>query len=422
MRGPHQRRRSPCSHRPRQTAPRAEEPSTGRHLAGPDRLRNGRVRQFFQFSQHPAHPLFRGEPCERAAQDLDGNMRFGYSCRRCLVLRCGRLRYRVQAVEHAAGAQQVQAPMHDDPVYPGPEGGVTPEFGILRQAVTKDFWTASSAWLRLPSMRVAKPSMAEPCRHTSASKASAFPCPHSRSSSLWGRPSAFSSVVTRFPGTYRLHSTCANTYRIADRAEDYREARNEMGATTSKQLTARTGRSACTHPSIPEEFAMTTQQLSKAKTTGHSTGANTGQGTTTVSGGATGADEPEATRGKTSIADVVVVKIAGIAARETPGVHDMGGGLSRTLGAVRDRVPGGRPNVGRGVKVEVGEHQTAVDLDLIVEYGVPITDVASGVRENVISAVERITGLEVVEVNVAINDVHLPEDDDTDSSAEERVA
>lgn len=167
---------------------------------------------------------------------------------------------------------------------------------------------------------------------------------------------------------------------------------------------------------------MTTQQLSKAKTTGHSTGANTSQGTTTVSGGATGADEPEATRGKTSIADVVVVKIAGIAARETPGVHDMGGALSRTLGAVRDRVPGGRPNVGRGVKVEVGEHQTAVDLDLIVEYGVPITDVASGVRANVISAVERITGLEVVEVNVAINDVHLPGDDDTDASASmERV-
>ncbi|MGC5000163.1 MULTISPECIES: Asp23/Gls24 family envelope stress response protein [unclassified Streptomyces] len=133
---------------------------------------------------------------------------------------------------------------------------------------------------------------------------------------------------------------------------------------------------------------------------------------TALAGGATGADEPAATRGRTSIADAVVVKVAGVAAREIPGVHAMGGGLSRTIGAVRDRVPGGRSNVGRGVKVEVGERQTAIDLDLVVEYGVPIADLARDVRENVIDAVERITGLEVVEVNVTINDVHLPEDED----------
>ncbi|WP_030563070.1 Asp23/Gls24 family envelope stress response protein [Streptomyces aureocirculatus] len=170
---------------------------------------------------------------------------------------------------------------------------------------------------------------------------------------------------------------------------------------------------------------MATQEFtSKPTTSGGSEkdlagGSRTGEGATTLTG-RTGADEPAATRGRTSIADVVVVKIAGMAAREIPGVHDMGGGLSRTIGAVRDRVPGGRPNVGRGVKVEVGERQTAIDLDIVVEYGVPITDVAHDVRENVIAAVERITGLEVVEVNVAINDVHLP-DDDRDSSAETRV-
>ncbi|MFI7236742.1 Asp23/Gls24 family envelope stress response protein [Streptomyces cyaneofuscatus] len=145
-------------------------------------------------------------------------------------------------------------------------------------------------------------------------------------------------------------------------------------------------------------------------------------GTTTVGRGPTGASEPAATRGRTSIADTVVVKIAGMAAREIPGVYDMGGGLSRTLGAVRDRVPGGRPNVGRGVKVEVGERQTAIDLDLVVEYGVAITDVARDVRENVIAAVERTTGLEVVEVNVTVNDVHLPEDDDEAAVTETRVA
>ncbi|MFF8961804.1 Asp23/Gls24 family envelope stress response protein [Streptomyces globisporus] len=145
---------------------------------------------------------------------------------------------------------------------------------------------------------------------------------------------------------------------------------------------------------------------------------------TSLSAGATGAEAPAGDRGRTSIADVVVVKIAGMAAREIPGVHDMGGGLSRTLGAVRDRVPGGRPNVGRGVKVEVGERQTAIDLELVVEYGVSIKELASEVRENVILAVERITGLEVVEVNIAIDDVRLPDDEDASASAgdQSRVA
>ncbi|MYT20779.1 Asp23/Gls24 family envelope stress response protein [Streptomyces sp. SID7760] len=146
----------------------------------------------------------------------------------------------------------------------------------------------------------------------------------------------------------------------------------------------------------------------------HANGAAPATGRTEVS-------EPAGTRGRTSIADTVVVKIAGRAAREIPGVHDMGGGLSRTLGAVRDRVPGGRPNAGRGVKVEVGERQAAIDVELVVEYGVPVPDVARDVRENVIGAVERITGLEVVEVNIAVTDVHLPGDDE-DATGESRVA
>ncbi|MEU7489207.1 Asp23/Gls24 family envelope stress response protein [Streptomyces sp. NPDC042319] len=163
-----------------------------------------------------------------------------------------------------------------------------------------------------------------------------------------------------------------------------------------------------------------TQRPNAAKGTASPKGAPAGN--TTLSGGAAGADQPAATRGRTAIADVVVVKIAGMAAREIPGVYDMGGGLSRTFGAVRDRVPGGRPNVGRGVKVEVGERQTAIDLDLVVEYGVPITDVARDVRENVVAAVERITGLEVVEVNIDVNDVHLIEDDTDSAPADSRVA
>ncbi|MFD7611749.1 Asp23/Gls24 family envelope stress response protein [Streptomyces sp. NPDC059828] len=119
-------------------------------------------------------------------------------------------------------------------------------------------------------------------------------------------------------------------------------------------------------------------------------------------------------RGRTTIADGVVEKIAGLAARDVIGVHALGSGVSRTLGAVRDRVPGagGRSGVTRGVKAEVGEVQTALDLEIVVDYGVSITDVARAVRGNVISSVERMTGLEVVEVNIAVTDVKLPDEED----------
>ncbi|MFD0314147.1 Asp23/Gls24 family envelope stress response protein [Streptomyces flavalbus] len=118
------------------------------------------------------------------------------------------------------------------------------------------------------------------------------------------------------------------------------------------------------------------------------------------------------TRGRTTIADGVVEKIAGLAARDVLGVHAMGSGISRTFGAVRDRVPGGSKSVTRGVKAEVGEVQTALDLEIVIEYGVSIADVARAVRENVIAAVERMTGLEVVEVNIAVSDVKLPDEEE----------
>jgi uncharacterized alkaline shock family protein YloU len=130
--------------------------------------------------------------------------------------------------------------------------------------------------------------------------------------------------------------------------------------------------------------------------------------------GRTGAGTPVETRGKTTIADGVVAKIAGLAAREVPGIHSLGAGMARAFGAMRERVPGGGGGGGvtRGVKVEVGERQAAVDLDVVVDYGVSIVDVAGGVRTNVIGAVERMTGLEVVEVNVVVDDVDLPDDEE----------
>ncbi|MGW2900766.1 Asp23/Gls24 family envelope stress response protein [Streptomyces sp. NPDC001212] len=137
--------------------------------------------------------------------------------------------------------------------------------------------------------------------------------------------------------------------------------------------------------------------------------------------GRTGAGAPAETRGKTTIADGVVAKIAGMAAREVPGIHNLGAGMARAFGAMRERVPGGGGSVTQGVKVEVGERQAAVDLDVVVEYGVSIVDVAGDVRTNVISAVERMTGLEVVEVNIAVDDVHLPDEEEESETDEGRV-
>jgi uncharacterized alkaline shock family protein YloU len=129
---------------------------------------------------------------------------------------------------------------------------------------------------------------------------------------------------------------------------------------------------------------------------------------------------PSGERGRTSIAVGVVEKIAGMAARDVSGIHALGTG-SRGFGAVRERVPGNKPNAGKGVKAEVGEKQAALDIDLVVEYGVPIVALATAVRSNVISSVERMTGLQVVEVNITVNDVHLPDEPDEDGPAESRV-
>jgi uncharacterized alkaline shock family protein YloU len=119
-------------------------------------------------------------------------------------------------------------------------------------------------------------------------------------------------------------------------------------------------------------------------------------------------------QGHTTIADTVVSKIAGIAAREVRGVHNLGGGASRAIGALRERIPGATTNHSQGVSVEVGEKQAAVDINLIAEYGVSIADLAAGVRRNVVSSVERMTGLEVTEVNIEVADVFIPSEDDED--------
>lgn len=128
-------------------------------------------------------------------------------------------------------------------------------------------------------------------------------------------------------------------------------------------------------------------------------------------------------QGSTTIADVVVQKIAGLAAREVPGVFELGGGASRAFGAVKGRIPGASASAGQGVSVEVGQKQAAVDLQMVVEYGSSIPELTRNVRNNVIDTVEQMTGLEVVEVNINVNDVHIPGDgsDGGDQGTSDRV-
>lgn len=136
-------------------------------------------------------------------------------------------------------------------------------------------------------------------------------------------------------------------------------------------------------------------------------------------GKATGGLEQRASQlvtdqGRTSIADSVVAKIAGISALEISGVHAMGTGAARAVGAIRDMIPVGAStsHPSQGVKVEVGERQAAVDLDIVVDYGISIVDVADAVRKNVISRIQGMTGLEVAEVNVSVDDIWMGEEEE----------
>ncbi len=110
--------------------------------------------------------------------------------------------------------------------------------------------------------------------------------------------------------------------------------------------------------------------------------------------------------GRTVISDAAVAKVAGIAARSVPGVYSLGSGPSRALGAIRDAV--GSSDHAAGGRVEVGETQVAVDIDLVAIYGTPLHALADQIRAAVYSAVEELVGLQVIEVNIEINDVYVP--------------
>ena len=122
--------------------------------------------------------------------------------------------------------------------------------------------------------------------------------------------------------------------------------------------------------------------------------------------------------GTTTIDDVVVSKIAGIAAREVSGVDALGGGGARMIGNIRESF-GASEDVRQGVDVEVADGSARIEVAITAEYGVAIHELAEAIRRNIMNAVERMTGLSVERVNVVVHDVKLPKDE---SETEDQAA
>jgi uncharacterized alkaline shock family protein YloU len=162
----------------------------------------------------------------------------------------------------------------------------------------------------------------------------------------------------------------------------YHSVRFARGATTTKPSGTASRETSSTTPNLEEKSLAATQMTETRLST---------------------------QEGKITVAEGVVQKIAGMATREIAGVYSMGTSTTRAFGAIRQRIPGSSgPNVAQGVGVEVGETQAAIDLDIVIEYGASIADLGRSIQRNVKQSIERMTGLEVVEVNVAVDDVHLP--------------
>jgi uncharacterized alkaline shock family protein YloU len=125
-----------------------------------------------------------------------------------------------------------------------------------------------------------------------------------------------------------------------------------------------------------------------------------------------------ALRGHTTIRNEVVEKIAGIAARDVPGVYDLGGDTARMFSAVRERIGLGESEADQGVRVKLNGNQAEIHVTIEIEFGFQVTSVTDKVREKVISSVESMLSLEVTGVEVIVDDVHIPQEGPVGNDAE----
>jgi uncharacterized alkaline shock family protein YloU len=128
-----------------------------------------------------------------------------------------------------------------------------------------------------------------------------------------------------------------------------------------------------------------------------------------------------AERGKTVIANEVVEKIAGIAAREVPGVYDLGGDAARLFSSVRERLHLGEESAAQGVSVRLEGKTAEIEVVIVIEFGFVVYSVTEKVREKVISSVENLLGLEVLAVDVTVDDVHIEDQGPVGNDAERAV-
>ncbi len=143
------------------------------------------------------------------------------------------------------------------------------------------------------------------------------------------------------------------------------------------------------------------------------------RGLTPIEGSVTVLTDSKMSKGKTTIANGVVAKIVGIAAREIDGVKDVVNiGAGATISGLATRMTRGDTRA-QGVSVEVGEREAAASINIIAYYGVSIPQLADAIRRNVIDRVESMTGLSVVAVDIAVIDLYFEEDEKEE--AEPRV-
>lgn len=113
-------------------------------------------------------------------------------------------------------------------------------------------------------------------------------------------------------------------------------------------------------------------------------------------------------KGKITVADEVVEKVTALAARQVPGVADLGGDLARIFETARNTIGLGSKRASQGVRAEIQDGMVAIDITIVIVYGHVVMEVAAEVQSSVATSVSQMLGMEVVEVNVTVDDVRLP--------------
>jgi uncharacterized alkaline shock family protein YloU len=137
---------------------------------------------------------------------------------------------------------------------------------------------------------------------------------------------------------------------------------------------------------------------------------------TRVAPASTGITGAVLAEGDTTVTDGVIAKVAGLAVRDIPGVHALGGGAARVIGQLRDRI--GQTDLTQGISVDAQEAGVSLQVTLVAEYGVPLQDVAADVRAAISDAVTELVGRPVTRVDVTVADIVLPGEGSDDDAVE----